>query len=131
MVALDGNSIGGLLLELFGTEMTAAQTICATCGAVAPVAETVVYLRAPGTVVRCRTCGSVLMVFVQAHGVTCVDLAGLASMSQPEPVLFSERDTRRPVCPNEQTGECERNEHVVRRGGASHNEPSVHAAAPR
>ena len=44
-------------------------------------AELVVYLQAPGTVVRCRTCGSVLMVFVKAHGVTCTDLTGLASLS--------------------------------------------------
>jgi len=55
MVALDGNAIGGLLLEVFGTDLTAAQTICATCGNAAAVAETVVYLRAPGTVVRCST----------------------------------------------------------------------------
>jgi Family of unknown function (DUF6510) len=42
MVPLDGNSIGGLLLEVFGTEMTAARTICATCGAAAAVAGTAV-----------------------------------------------------------------------------------------
>ena len=80
MVALDGNSIGGLLLDVFGTDMTAALTTCATCGAVAPVAETVVYLRVPGTVMRCRTCSSVLMVFVKVRETTCVDLRGLASL---------------------------------------------------
>ena len=80
MVALDGNSIGGLLLELFGTEMTVAQSTCATCGAVAPVAETVVYLRAPGTVVRCRTCGSVLMAISQIRGMNCVDLGGMSAL---------------------------------------------------
>ncbi len=85
--ALDGNSIGGLLIDVFGADMTAASSTCGTCGAVRPVAELVVYRRAPGTVVRCRTCRSVLMVFVQAHGVTCVDLAGLASLSQTGPVL--------------------------------------------
>jgi len=78
MVALDGNAIGGLLLEVFGTDLTAAQTICATCGNAAAVAETVVYLRAPGTVVRCRTCGNVLMVIAQIRGVSCVDLLGMA-----------------------------------------------------
>lgn len=91
--ALDGNSIGGLLIDVFGADMTAASSTCGTCGAVRPVAELVVYGRAPGTVVRCRTCGSVLMVFVQAHGVTCVDVAGLASSSQIGPVLFQQRDT--------------------------------------
>ena len=85
MDALDGNAIGGLLIDVFAVEMTAASSTCGTCGAIRPVAELVVYRRAPGTVVRCRTCGSVLMVFVTAHGVTGVDLSGLASLDQPGP----------------------------------------------
>jgi len=80
MDALDGNAIGGLLHEVFGTEMTAAIGTCATCGAVAPVAETMVYLRAPGTVARCRICTSALMVVVKVRDVNCVDLRGLAAL---------------------------------------------------
>ncbi len=53
-MVLDGNAIGGLLQEVFGTDMTDAEATCATCGATGPVAETAVYLRGPGTVVRCR-----------------------------------------------------------------------------
>ena len=71
-----------------GAEMTAAGSICGTCGATRPVAELVVYRQAPGTVVRCRACGSVLMVFVKAHGVIGVDLSGLASLSQPGSALI-------------------------------------------
>ena len=78
MEAVDGNAIGGLLLEVFGAEMTDAASVCGTCGAACQVAELVVYLQAPGTVVRCRSCDSVLMVFVEIHGMTCVDLLGLA-----------------------------------------------------
>jgi Family of unknown function (DUF6510) len=81
MEALDGNAIGGLLLEVFGAEMTAAIGTCAFCGRTGPVAETVVYLRAPGTVVRCRTCGNVLMVFAEVRGRRCVDLQGLAALA--------------------------------------------------
>jgi hypothetical protein len=81
MEPLDGNAIGGLLLEVFGAEMTAAASTCAACGARRPVAELTVYLRAPGTVVRCRSCQAVLMVFVRVRGVTCVDLAGLAALA--------------------------------------------------
>jgi hypothetical protein len=77
---LDGNAIGGLLLEVFGTEMTAAVSVCGGCGAVGQVAELAVYLPGLGTVVRCRACDRVLMVFVRARGVTCVDLWGLASL---------------------------------------------------
>ena len=74
MEALDGNAIGGLLLDVFGVEMTTATGTCGHCGAVAQVAELVVYLEAPGTVARCRTCESVLLVIVEARGVKCVDL---------------------------------------------------------
>jgi hypothetical protein len=79
--ALDGNAIGGVMLEVFGTEMTTAVGVCAHCGAVAQVAELAVYRPELGTVVRCRTCFAVLMVFVQMRGITCVDLQGLASLT--------------------------------------------------
>ena len=81
MDALDGNAIGGLLHEVFGTEMTAATGTCASCGAIAQVAEFVVFLRAPGAVARCRRCSAVLMVIVSAHGMNCVDLRGLAELA--------------------------------------------------
>jgi hypothetical protein len=78
--ALDGNAIGGLLIEVFGTEMTTAFGTCGSCGAVRAVAELAVYRSDLGTVVRCRSCDAVLMAFVRIRGVTCVDLEGLASL---------------------------------------------------
>jgi Family of unknown function (DUF6510) len=78
--ALDGNAIGGLLIEIFGTDMTTATGACAACGAVSQVAELAVYRPALGTVVRCRACAAVLMTFVQIRGITCVDLQGLARL---------------------------------------------------
>jgi ribosomal protein S27E len=75
---LDGNAAGGMLQDVFGTEMTDARATCATCGATGPVAETIVYLRGPGTVVRCRNCTSLLMVISQIRGLNCVDLGGIA-----------------------------------------------------
>jgi hypothetical protein len=83
MDALDGNAIGGLLIEIFGVEMTTARGTCATCGSVMQVAELVVYLPAPGTVARCRTCDSVVMVVVEKRGINCVDLRGLAALEHP------------------------------------------------
>jgi hypothetical protein len=44
------------------------------------VAELTVYRRAPGTVVRCRSCESVLMVFVERSEIVCVDLGGLTKL---------------------------------------------------
>ena len=84
MDALDGNAIGGLLLDVFGVEMTTAKGVCASCGAERRVAELVVYVQAPGTLVRCRSCSGLLMVFVEVRGVTCVDLRGLAEL-EPAP----------------------------------------------
>jgi hypothetical protein len=85
-VALDGNAIGGLLLEIFGTDMTSAEASCAACGANGPVAEKAVYARGPGTVVRCRRCTSVLMVIARVRGLNCVDLSGLAALdAKPGP----------------------------------------------
>ena len=84
MDALDGNAIAGQLAEVFGAELTTATGVCAHCGASAAVAELEVYLQAPGTVVRCRSCSSVLMVLVTARGVSCVDLRGLAELRREE-----------------------------------------------
>jgi hypothetical protein len=77
---LDGNSMAGLLADVFGREMTTAIGTCASCGSSAEVARFVVYSRGPGTVARCAACASVLMVMVTVREVTCVDLRGLAAL---------------------------------------------------
>ena len=79
---LDGNAIAGRLHEVFGAELTTATGECANCGARAQMAETVVYLRAPGTVVRCRSCDNVLLVLVSVRGTTCVDLNGVIALER-------------------------------------------------
>ena len=84
MDALDGNAIAGLLFEVFGGELTTATSVCGSCGARSQVAELHVYLRAPGTVARCRACAAVQMVFVTIRGITCVDLRGLARLDMAQ-----------------------------------------------
>jgi hypothetical protein len=84
-VALDGNAIGGLLMEIFAAEMTSAEATCVTCGAVRPLADTKVYLGGPGTVVRCRRCTSPLMVIARVRGLNCVDLSGLEALQVTAP----------------------------------------------
>lgn len=59
---VDGNAIGGLLVEVFGREMTDARGCCAVCGAVNAVGALVVYRSGPGDVVRCPRCTTVLLV---------------------------------------------------------------------
>ena len=80
---LDGNAIGGLLLELFGVELTVATTVCGSCGATEQMARLDVYVDAPGTVVRCTHCRAVLMRIVRAPDRTWLDFSGLRSIELP------------------------------------------------
>ena len=77
---VDGNAIAGLAMEIFGREMTLATGVCGSCRAASLLAELHVYRRAPGTVVRCVACGSVLIRIVEAPGRMWVDLSGLATL---------------------------------------------------
>ena len=76
---LDGNAIGGVMLELFGVELTATPCICAGCGAREEVARLDVY-RGAGIVVRCCHCEAVMIRIVQGGGRTWLDLSGTASL---------------------------------------------------
>lgn len=81
---LDGNAIGGLLREIFTVEMTMAETTCANCGQVNPVGRVDVYIHAPGTVVRCPGCESVLMKIVHGGGRYWLDLTGVRTLEFAE-----------------------------------------------
>jgi len=82
MEALDGNAIAGALHAAFGHEMTMARGTCATCGNTNLLAALRVYMRAPGAVGRCPVCGEIALVLIEARGVVCVDLRGLAALSE-------------------------------------------------
>ena len=65
---LDGNALAGDLFELFGRDATTLIGSCASCGRESMVGELLVYVRAPGSVVRCPHCGAEVMVLVQIAG---------------------------------------------------------------
>jgi uncharacterized Zn finger protein len=73
MEALDGNVIAAPMFEHFGVEMTTARGSCAHCGSSALIAELAVYACAPGSVVRCRHCGGVVIVLVTVRDALRVD----------------------------------------------------------
>jgi len=77
---LDGNAVAGLLAGLFGRELTLATGVCGSCGVSSLVAELHVYVRAPGTVVRCPACEAVLLRIVEGPARTWLDLSGLATL---------------------------------------------------
>jgi Family of unknown function (DUF6510) len=95
MERLDGNAIGGVLAEIFGTEMTLAVGVCGSCGTSDRVAELHVYMRAPGIVARCSNCESVLFKIVQSERRTWLDLSGLRTM-QIDAAIPPADDARRP-----------------------------------
>jgi Family of unknown function (DUF6510) len=59
---VDGNAIGGLLIEVFGQEMTNALGCCGSCRTENLIGALVVYRSGPGDVVRCPNCSDVLIV---------------------------------------------------------------------
>ena len=75
---LDGNAVAGALAAAFGVEMTEVPQRCAHCGTVSVLAELRAYVRAPGTVLRCRVCGGVVLRMVETPEATYVDARGAA-----------------------------------------------------
>jgi len=61
---LDGNAAAGILQDMFVPEVTTLRGSCATCKAVEEIGAQHLYMypRAPGAVLRCRSCESVLLV---------------------------------------------------------------------
>jgi hypothetical protein len=80
---LDGNAIAGLLAATFGSDMTAMPGRCAHCDTISIVADFRAYTRAPGTVLRCPICSSVVLRVVETPTATLVDLSGIASLRIP------------------------------------------------
>lgn len=83
---LDGNAAAGRLQELFVHELTSARGQCRACGAIAEMGAQHLYMYplAPGGVLRCHRCESVLMVLVQGEGRLRLGLPGIAWMEMRE-----------------------------------------------
>jgi len=73
---LDANSAAGILQEIFGVEMTAAPTECASCGNEAAVGTLLAFSHGPGIVLRCSACENVVLRIVQTPAATYLDARG-------------------------------------------------------
>ena len=82
---VDGNAVAGLLRELFGVEMTLADALCASCHKVHPVGRVDVYMNAPGIVMRCPSCGHVVMRIVRGRGRVWLDMRGVGCLEFTSP----------------------------------------------
>ena len=76
-LALDGNAVAGLLSEVFVAEVTAAAGRCDRCGAVEAMGALRAYVHAPGIVMRCLHCDSVVLRVVRDGDRCWLDLRGL------------------------------------------------------
>ena len=75
---VDGNALGGMLLEMFGAEMTDRRGCCGECGAKNTLGAMHVYVDAPGEVMRCPACEAVLVVLTRIESVVRVNVVSLA-----------------------------------------------------
>lgn len=82
---VDGNAIGGLMMELFGVEMTVAEAVCGNCHRLHPLGRVEVYMNAPGVVARCPSCGQVVMRIVRGRGRVWLDLSGIRCLEFANP----------------------------------------------
>jgi hypothetical protein len=80
---LDGNAVAGLLVDVFGSEMTDAPSQCSHCGNDAAVGTLMAYVRAPGVVLRCRVCTKIVLRVVVTPRGTYVDASGVARLRLP------------------------------------------------
>jgi hypothetical protein len=76
---LDGNAAAGLLQDVFVMEVTNARGACAGCGAVGEMGAQHLYMTpmSPGAVLRCASCGGVLLVIAHTEGRVRLGLQGL------------------------------------------------------
>jgi hypothetical protein len=73
---LDANAAAGLLQEIFGTEMTAAPTECAHCGAEGEVGTLLAFTQAPGIVLRCPSCENIILRITETPNAYYLDARG-------------------------------------------------------
>jgi hypothetical protein len=90
---LDGNATAGALDDLFGFDVTIAVTTCATCRDRRAVAELRAFMRVPGIVLRCASCGAVQLRLVESPERAWLDLRGIQVLEIPRPHVTDSADT--------------------------------------
>ncbi|MFN2484589.1 MAG: DUF6510 family protein [Candidatus Limnocylindria bacterium] len=79
-LTLDANAVAGLLQQVFAIEVTATPAECAHCGTVGEIGTLRAFVRAPGAVLRCATCGGVVLRIVETERDIYVDARGAARL---------------------------------------------------
>jgi predicted RNA-binding Zn-ribbon protein involved in translation (DUF1610 family) len=79
---LDGNGLAGLLVEVFGTEMTAVRRRCQSCGQRHAIGSHRLY-RGAGDVLRCPNCGDLALRIAVLPDRHVVEVRGTWRMAVP------------------------------------------------
>ena len=82
---LDANAAAGVLTEIFGVEMTAAPTECASCGNQSAIGSLWAFMATPGIVLRCSACQNVILRIVQTPDATYLDARGAVYLRLARP----------------------------------------------
>lgn len=80
---LDGNAAGGMLREVFASEMTAALVTCAGCGTVEPVGALLEYGQSMGVILRCPVCDTPVLRVTRTPRWLRVDASGMSLLTIP------------------------------------------------
>lgn len=81
---LDGNAVAGLLEEIFGSDMTVADSECAACARRDRLGGALAYTSAPGVVLRCAGCRGVMLRIVDTPRGRLIEAKGLAYLRLPQ-----------------------------------------------
>jgi phage FluMu protein Com len=81
---VDGNGAAGVLNAILPGDMTMVRTRCATCGRIELAGAELVYMDAPGLVMRCVHCESVLLTVVHGDGRYWLNLPGVVCLQMGE-----------------------------------------------
>jgi hypothetical protein len=82
-LVLDGNAVAGVLVAVFGEDMTGVAGQCHHCGTVNLVGAMRAWTRGPGIVLRCPACLGVVVRIVETPTGTRIDVQ--ATMAMPDP----------------------------------------------
>ena len=74
---VDGNAAGGVLMEIFGRDMTDARASCAHCDREAALGDAVAELDPAGAILLCRGCGRTLLTCLRRDGRYTLEFSAL------------------------------------------------------
>jgi hypothetical protein len=64
-LTLDGNAVAGVLVEVFGEDLSGVLGTCPDCGRQAELATCRAFTHAPGIVLRCMVCDGIQLRFAR------------------------------------------------------------------